>query len=687
MDLENNNAEEEQKYLDESSKIIKSLIDEAGKNCENELDYVQSLTKYNWERKSEMDNVERANFAGEINTQVNVTNLGLQKLRQLRKALERPFFGKIKIKFSEGDTDDFYIGLTSILNDNDVVINDWRSPIASVFYNSKMGDTSFKAPRGVINCNLKERKQIKVQDGKIKRIIESNIHLDDDELQEVLSRGSKDKMSNIVSTIQEEQNDVIRNLKDRKILVQGCAGSGKTSVALHRLAFLLYNDNKSTSENMLIFSPSDTFSNYISNVLPELGENNVMETTFSDFANAFVNKFDRLESYTEFISKYYDGINTEEENNYYRFCFSKEYKDALDKFIKRITDSYRFNDDFSYRNETIPKEYMNQLVDLRGSRNESLQEKIDGIADYVATIIKKYVSINRSALRSKIAKDLVKPAIDPRILYNKFVESEEFIEAYGKKGKKLNAKLLGYPDLLGMLYLNFEMKGYPDNDIIHHLVIDECQDYAPLQMEMIGKMFRGATITALGDVNQTINPFFKYDSLEEMKRLLGVDTKYLELNKSYRSTKEIIDYSSDIVNNDKIVPVRTGMDVPVKFKEVSYEELFKELLSDVLKLKEQGLNRICIVTKSSKEAKAIYEGLKDLVDIEVICDNKELNGSTFVSPSYIAKGLEFDAVISYNDKENPYQEEDKYLYYVACTRAQHNLTIYNEPKVLKKVRG
>lgn len=687
MDLEKNNAQEEQQYLDESSKIIESLIEEEGKKCETGLDYVQSLSKYHWETKSEMDFVERANSIGEINTQATITNQGLENLRKLRKALERPFFGKIKIKFSDDDTDDFYIGLTSIINDNDIVINDWRSPIASIFYNSKMGDTSFKAPRGVISCNLRERKQIKVQDGKIKRIIESNIHLDDEELQEVLSRGSKDKMSNIVSTIQEEQNDVIRNLKDSRILVQGCAGSGKTSVALHRLAFLLYNDKKSSSENMLIFSPSNTFSNYISNVLPELGENNVMETTFSDFADAFVKKFDRLETYTEFISKYYDGINTEEENNYYRFCFSKEYKEALDKFIARTANSYRFTDDFTYKNEYIPQEYMNKLLELRTANNESLQEKIDGVTEYVATILKKNISINRSTLRTKIAKDLVKPAIDPRILYNKFVESEEFIEAYGKKGKKLNVKLLGYPDLLGMLYLNFELKGYPDNDIIHHLVIDECQDYAPLQMEMIGKMFRGATITALGDVNQTINPFFKYGSLEEMSRLLGIDTKYLELNKSYRSTKEIIDYSNAIVNNEKIVPVRTGMDVPVKLKEVPKEQLFKELLNDVLKLKEQGLNRICIVTKSSKEAKAIYEGLKDLVDIEVICDDKELSGSTFVSPSYIAKGLEFDAVISYNDIDNPYQEEDKYLYYVACTRAQHNLTVYNEPKVLKKARG
>ncbi len=686
MKKENISSQEEQEFLNKSSEIIKKLVEEKGKSCEENLDYVRSLSKYHWEEKNEMDLVERATSFGDINAQVSVTNLELEKLRQLRKALKRPFFGKIKINFDEDDTENYYIGLTSVMYDSDIIINDWRSPIASVFYNSKMGDTSFKAPSGVINCKLQERKQIKVEDGKIKRIINSDIHLADDELQEVLSKSSKDKMSNIVSTIQEEQNDIIRNLKDKKIVVQGCAGSGKTSVALHRLAFLLYNDSKSTSENMLIFSPSDAFSKYISNVLPELGEDNVMETTFTDFANAFVNKFENIESYTDFISKYYDGINKDEENNYYRFCFSKEYKEALDKFIKRVANSYKFKDDFYYKNETIPQDFMNRLLEARTNSNESLQEKIDSVTEFVLAFLKKYTSVNKDALRNKIAKDLIKPAIDPRILYNKFVESDEFVEAYGKKGKKLNIKLLKYPDLLGMLYLNFELKGYPDNNIIHHLVIDECQDYVPIQMEMIGKMFKGATITALGDVNQTINPFFKYGSLEEMKNLLGLESKYMELNKSYRSTKEIINYSNGIVSNENIVPIRTGMDVPVKIKEVSKKEVFKELATDVLKLKEQGLNRICIVTKSSKEAKAVYEGLKDIVDIKVICGDKELDGSTFISPSYIAKGLEFDAVISYNDIDNPYEEEDKYLYYVACTRAQHNLTIYNEPKTLKKAR-
>ena len=173
-----------------------------------------------------------------------------------------------------------------------------------------------------------------------------------------------------------------------------------------------------------------------------------------------------------------------------------------------------------------------------------------------------------------------------------------------------------------------------------------------------------------------------------MKESLGIIARYIELNKAYRSSPEIMDYTNEVIDDNKVISIRKKTNVPVLKKEVDKNNLYTELVNDLLRLKEQGLNRICVVTKSIKEAKAIYEGLKDSIDgIEVLTDDKEHNTSTFISPSYLAKGLEFDAVISYNDLDNPYNEEDKYLYYVACTRAQHNLTVYNEPKALVKKRG
>ena len=674
---------EEQIYLDKTMDIIKKEISKQEDTCESGIEYIQELSKYHWENKETMDDIEFANSVHFINHSALLTNNQIDRLRKLRRSLKNPFFGKIEVDFDDDEVESIYIGFTNIMDSYDQVVSDWRSPIATLFYNSKLGNTHYDVPMGRIDCKLLNRKQIKISNGKIERVVESDIHLGDDELQEVLSKSSDGKMKNIVTTIQEEQNNVIRNVKDKKLIVQGCAGSGKTSVALHRLAFLLFNDKKSNSSNMLILSPSDTFSKYISNVLPDLGESNVMETTFSDFANAFINRFDKIESYTEFVSKYYDELNSEGENKLNKFKFSSLYKDAIQKFIVKETDTYRFNNNVIIGDVIIPYGVLNTLLASSAYKNFGLQERLDLLADDVKTLSKKYANFNSNSIRKVLEKELINKRVDPRILYNRFLESDEFREAYGKKGNKLNKKLLSYADLSGMLYLYFEIVGYPDNNIIHHLVIDEAQDYSPIQVEMISKMFKGASITLLGDCNQTINPYHKYKSLKEMQDIIK-DSKYVELNKAYRSSPEIMNYVSKIIDDDKIIPVRNSNNKEIKVKEVSKDELYKKLVSDLLTLKENGAKRICIITKSTKESKAIFDTLKDTVDdLTVINENNDLT-DTCISPSYLAKGLEFDAVILYNDIENTYNSEDKYLYYVACTRAQHDLIIYNEPDDIKK---
>jgi DNA helicase-2/ATP-dependent DNA helicase PcrA len=223
--------------------------------------------------------------------------------------------------------------------------------------------------------------------------------------------------------------------------------------------------------------------------------------------------------------------------------------------------------------------------------------------------------------------------------------------------------------------------------LIKQIVIDEAQDYNELQYIILSKIFKKASFTILGDVNQTINPYHKYDSLEEMKDVLG-NSRYIELNKAYRSSPEIMNYTGALIGKN-VTSVRKSEKNEVKIKDVDKKDLFKELVTDVLELKEKGCKRICIITRSKNEADAIYDGLKSEVDNLVVIedDMKDINTNTFVSPAYMAKGLEFDAVISYNDKENSYTEDDKYLYYVACTRAQHNLVVYNEPQKIKKLGG
>ena len=325
--------QEEQTFLDKTLAILKEEIKRLRKQHKENDREIHGINQYSWDSRGEIDELELVKEYEKFRDRKSIDDVGKTQLYRYLKAYNRPFFGTIEVDF-DGEVEKLHLGPTSIKEGEDIIVNDWRCPIASLFYDSKFGNTSYDAPSGKIDCKLVGRSQIKIENGKIKRIVDSEIHLTDDELQEALSKSSDGKMKSIVSTIQSEQNDIIRNVKDKKILVQGCAGSGKTAVALHRISFLLYRDKKELSgKNVLIFSPSDVFTKYIANVLPELGEDGIRGTTFSFFAESFVKKFDKLESYTEFVSKYRDGLNTEEENRRNKFKFSAEYKKALDKYI------------------------------------------------------------------------------------------------------------------------------------------------------------------------------------------------------------------------------------------------------------------------------------------------------------------------------------------------------------------
>lgn len=683
----NNVTVEDKKYLEKTRKAIEKLLSEKTIRAEDGLDQIHSISKYFWENKENMDAIETCQILRENENVANRTNEIIRDVRRLQKALSSPYFGRITF---ESDLDkkkrDLYIGTKAVIDGEDFYVLDWRSPVATMFFDSKLGDTSYVAPCGKVTGNLSARKQYKIVDGKIKRAIESGLYINDDQLQETLCEASSNKMKNIVSTIQEEQNDIIRDVNNKIIIVQGGAGSGKTAVGLHRLAFLLYQDEKATSQNMLIFSPNNMFSEYISNVLPSLGEDSVMDTTFSDFASSFIKDFDHLETFSELISNYYNGNLTKEEVRLNKFKFSDEYKKALDKYILRISNEVKFKDNLKVCGVTLSKDVLNRR--LASYTDMSLQDKIDEVTRLICAACRLDYKKEKENIK-KTVKRCIMPTVSSRRLYHEFLISDEFEEASGvRKGIRDN-KTLSFPDSIGMLYMNFELFGYPKDNKVRHLVIDEVQDYSPLQLTMIKKIFSGASITALGDVNQTVNPYFKYDSLEELKKYFG-KSKYVELNKAYRSTPEIMNYSSAFAS-DSPVSVRDEGSVPVKVKEVSREDLHNELVHDILEMKENGFERIAVITKTEKEAKAIYEGLKDDVEgLSVICDGDnpdEKDYSKVVVPSYVSKGLEFDAVISYNDEKSPYTEEDKCLYYIASTRAQHNLVVYNEPQKIKSKKA
>lgn len=687
MNIEPKQLKQEEEYLKKTLAVIKELIENDDNSIKDRMAEIQEMKKYLWDNNAMLDDAEIASGMYNVNCDVSYTNENIKKLMKLKKSLESPYFGRVDFE-SNGFSEPVYIGINSIAKDLTFYVFDWRTPIASLFYNYGTGPASYEAPRGTISGNISLKRQYKISDEKIERCFNSDLNIDDEYLQEILANASSEKMTNIVNTIQREQNEIIRNVSDKYLIVQGIAGSGKTSVALHRIAYLLYKEKNLSSNNVLIFSPNDVFSQYISNVLPELGEDNVLQTTFSDFASAYIRDFKEIESFTQFIERYYksDSIS-EEEYKTTKYKISDEFKSLIDNYIERYRENMSFIRPIIINGKAIKIADLNRLLKTTFGKFP-LSERIDRISEYICDhnniSYKKY----GKTIREKI-KTIVNFDLDVKKMYEDIISSDQFKECAGLKenaGFKVG-KQLKYDDLLPLMYIYFEMNGYPKNNSIRHVIIDEAQDYSLLQFYMLKKIFYTASFTVLGDIHQTINPYYIYNNLNDVNSIFENKGKYIELNKTYRSSQEIIEFTNQILGLDNACSVRKNNAIPVTMRSVPKEQAVNQIMQDIEIMRENGIKRIAIITKNNTETLELYDKLKDqLDDINIIQQNAKAGiGNMVILPSYISKGLEFDGVIAYTDEDHEYQEKDKYLFYVVCTRAQHNLTVYNQ-KTLKLER-
>lgn len=687
MNIEPEQLKQEEEYLKKTLAVIKELIENDDNSIKDRMAEIQEMKKYLWDNNAMLDDAEIASGMYNVNCDVSYTNENIKKLMKLKKSLESPYFGRVDFE-SNGFSEPVYIGINGIAKDLTFYVFDWRTPIASLFYNYGTGPASYEAPRGTISGNISLKRQYKISDEKIERCFNSDLNIDDEYLQEILANASSEKMTNIVNTIQREQNEIIRNVSDKYLIVQGIAGSGKTSVALHRIAYLLYKEKNLSSNNVLIFSPNDVFSQYISNVLPELGEDNVLQTTFSDFASAYIRDFKEIESFTQFIERYYksDSIS-EEEYKTTKYKISDEFKSLIDNYIERYRENMSFIRPIIINGKAIKIADLNRLLKTTFGKFP-LSERIDRISEYICDhnniSYKKY----GKTIREKI-KTIVNFDLDVKKMYEDIISSDQFKECAGLKenaGFKVG-KQLKYDDLLPLMYIYFEMNGYPKNNSIRHVIIDEAQDYSLLQFYMLKKIFYTASFTVLGDIHQTINPYYIYNKLNDVNSIFENKGKYIELNKTYRSSQEIIEFTNQILGLDNACSVRKNNAIPVTMRSVPKEQAVNQIMQDIEIMRENGIKRIAIITKNNNETLELYDKLKDqLDDINIIQQNAKAGiGNMVILPSYISKGLEFDGVIAYTDEDHEYQEKDKYLFYVVCTRAQHNLTVYNQ-KTLKLER-
>lgn len=678
MNLSNEELKKEKIWLDETTRLIRSKISKLGQQLYDKEEKIQEFQKFIWDSRHDMDPTEMRSMIATNDIEVNMALRKGNYFQKLFRIQNNPYFGAIT--FKSGDSSDkIYIGITHVEDDEKYYVHDWRAPISSMFYDYGVGNAEYESPSGKISGEITNKRQFKIEQGNLIRVFDNSINIDDDMLQEVLSTSSNEKMKNIVNTIQQEQNLIIRNTEDRNLIVQGIAGSGKTSVALHRIAFLLYKIENLKSNNILIFSPNQIFSEYISNVLPELGEDNTMQTTFHDFLKTFINEYKEVESFTSFVERFY---KYEELNPLLvKYKQSDDVINDLNKYIADFVNNIEFVNDLLTHDFDIAKDELNYLLKDRYSKF-NLLDRINSIAERICRDYYKGKKHKFMSVRALLIKNL-SYKFDYKDIYKNFFYSKYFINGYDGKisdneiNKITRSKTINYEDACLFVYIKGLLEGFEYKGLIKEVVIDEAQDYSKLQYIIIKNIFKKSSFTILGDINQTINPYYKYNSLKILCELFG-DSKYLELTKTYRSSQEIIEYTNKILNLNYVSAIRKANKREVLLRNEK-ENLKEQLVMDINMLLHDKFS-IAIITKNDNEAKKIYELLKDEYEyLRLLNSNTvDFDKRLVIVPVYIAKGLEFDASIIYTNIDDKYTSDEKYLYYVACTRTQHQLIVYNQ---------
>ena len=363
--LERKEILKEEHYLETVCAFLNQKVQEMSTKIFKSQEDIQAFRKYVWENKGDMDVAELTSVRTSSEMEAKLLLEERKYFKKLMLIQPSPYFASIIFKDENGEEKTIYIGLTYLKKDEVAnYIYDWRAPICSLFYDYEVGKCSFLAPEGFIKGKLERKRQYKIEEQKLKRVFDNSLNINDEVLQEVLAENSNEKMKNIVNTIQQEQNAVIRNVRDKNLIVQGIAGSGKTSVALHRIAFLLYKIPNLTSEKILIFSPNQIFTEYISNVLPELGEENTLQTTFHDYLNKIIKEYKSVESFMHFLGRFYQG--EEKNKRLIEYKQSEEIICDLEAYVKDLENTLVFKKDIVENHVfEYSKEELNQMFHHR----------------------------------------------------------------------------------------------------------------------------------------------------------------------------------------------------------------------------------------------------------------------------------------------------------------------------------
>lgn len=664
MEQIHNNLEACEVKIDEQRAAIKEI----NKNMLSEFKFETDST-VNLEGAATMHHYQTMG----LNT-MNAMDYQIGKQAELRKLETSSYFAKIIFAEEGSEEEEVYLGSSSLIKDNayEYLIYDWRAPICSIFYDYEKGEVEYSAPGGTVSGELISKRHFKIENGEIIYMFDSNINIMDDMLKEALAKSVNDKMSTIITTIQKEQNQVIRDEEADVLVVSGSAGSGKTSIALHRIAYLLYqNRKKILTSDILIFTPNDIFSDYISHVLPELGEKNVESITFNDYIMDFIKnliipenlpedrtseeqnanegnetnqesdeaqeevfslsrKLGKVESYYDQMEYLLSPVKDEAFEKRIDSMTQKSsllFFDALDQYIKGIETRVDFFEDLYYKNhliisaEDIQKAYLESVGIIKcSSRLMQVKNRLTS----------KVLEIRRAAAytykQSLINSDEYFTEHDIKVKTKRYVKRQfkglnrkirkmtnlDYIQVYNQfletRGLETIESEAHFEDALCLAYIKGRLAPIRDVQKVKHLVIDESQDYTLLHYKIIRMIFGHCKYTLLGDPNQAIHPYISSKVSGDVEDFLGEHPRHIRLTKTYRSTRQISDFCS------KILPNTYEVENILRDGKEPLVEAYKGLTMETVKhqvehLKTSGCQSIAIIGKTKKHCEMLYEQL------------------------------------------------------------------------------
>lgn len=655
-------------------------------------------------------------------------------LRKLEKIWPSPYFGRIDFQ-EDGETkqEAIYIGLSTLIDEetDEILVYDWRAPISGLFYDYTLGRGEYATPEGTILGEIELKRQFIIKNSRIVNMFDTGLHIGDELLQSMLGGSANDRMKSIVTTIQREQNRIIRDDQHKVVFVQGAAGSGKTSIGLQRVAYFLYKHRNSwNAKNIVLFSPNRIFGDYVSNVLPELGENNMRQMTFQEYM------VERLDSNLN-IEDRYDQLerlfSQEHLSDYQEKVSAIRYKESMD-FIKLLTQyldllivegmvfndivcankiilskeqlselfySFKAQDPVHIRLEKMQPEIIAQLDRWEEQQISGLYRKMLKVPTYIGT--EKEIKLrSERRVRNKLIPvrqevnqlsfvyllQIYRQLFDGNSLFYKMKDafSRPFLpdkwEAAGlHTAAALDEGIIPFEDAVPLVFLKESLEGFNASNDIKHVIVDEAQDYSAFQLALIKRLFPRSGFTLLGDANQAIHNGADQESFSFNTEWFGSElSSSVQLTKSYRSTKEIVEFTKGIlIGGETIEAVERTGEKPWIFRVLSDNERNNAIIKNIEELTAAGAQSIAVICKTADESRIAYETIsRFLPEVHLVTKNDLFfKKGVLILPSYLSKGLEFDAVVINNASAGVYgKESERRLLYTICTRALHHLHLF-----------